>query len=102
MMNAIEIAKILISHAQIAYGLMGIDQNIIDANSVLEWINNQKIKCFDKSSVTTKFKNRKAFKGKKIDKILSILIEQGYLKHYKDPTTKKPTDMYVVNPKIYL
>ena len=98
--NAIEIIKNLIPHTKYVYGLKGKNQIETDAHTILEWIKISGIRQFTKTEVVNKFKNRSIHKSNRLDKGLNFLCENHFIKQIKDLSTKKPTEIFIVNPKL--
>ncbi|MEM7618393.1 MAG: YfjI family protein [Pseudomonadota bacterium] len=102
MQDAIDLARLLKHHAVAAYSLMGADQTLSNARDILEWLLATSPKYFSKSTILNAFRNRKFGKKKHIDEALQLLIEHNMLsEEHADHSTRKPTVIHFVNPKIY-
>lgn len=102
MMNALDLAALLIQHTLAAYGLMGSDQEMEDAKEVLNWILKSNSESFTRTQITTAMKHKGAGKSKRLGEALSILIDRNFIYAHKDFSTVKPTMHYFTNPVLQI
>lgn len=101
MQNAITTAELLMEHAVAAYGSMGADIEISDAKELLEWIRAQGATKLTKTDIVNAMRNRQMGKKERLAKALAVLVERNYLSSaHLDTSTKKPTEVYFVNPTL--
>lgn len=101
MNNAITLARLLMDHAVAAFSLMGTDEEITDAKSLYEWLKTQKVRFLKKSEIINAMRNRHMGKKKRLQAALANLIERNFLSTaHLDCSTRKPTEVYFVNPNI--
>lgn len=102
MEKAITLARLLMEHAVAAYNMMGADIETSDAKELLEWLKTQKQNRLTKSQIINAMRNRQAGKKERLKKALVLLEERNILSAvHVDNSTRKPTDVYFVNPDIY-
>ena len=100
MARALEIATLLTQHAIAAYNLMGADQCLQDAKELFYWIEHYGNNSFTKSKITYEMRHRKLGKKERLTKALDILVERNILQEQTDRSTRKPTTIFLVNPKL--
>jgi len=100
-LKAIGLCELLISHAQVAFGMMGCDQDVGDAEVILKWIISEGEESFKRSDCHQKFSGR----FRKLDRLLKALdILHGWnvisnLESVKPKVgTGRPSIVYRVNP----
>lgn len=99
--NAMQLARLLMEHTVVVYGLMGMDDETKDAKDVLEWLRTISKSRLTKSEIINAMRNRNMGKKNRLDKALSLLIERNVLSvSHTDFSTRKPTDVYFINPEI--
>lgn len=98
--QAVALGRLLIPHAQAAFGLLGTDGVDSDGAAIVKWV---------QANGLTEFSRRecqKAMEGRfrnleRLNKALQRLEQQDVLRHYtKRQTGKTPSEMYRVNPKL--
>lgn len=98
MMNALQIASLLTTHALAAFNLIGIDQTIEDAKTVNRWLRSRNAPSFTQSEIVLAMRNKKMSKPERLQKALLILQERNIISAPVKLTTRKPTTLYHVNP----
>ena len=102
MNNAIQLAHLLIDHTLAAYGIMGADREVSDAKELLEWLKTQNTKSLAKSQIINAMRNRKMGVKERLNKAIAVLMDRNILSAvHRDYETRKPTDIYFINPAIY-
>jgi hypothetical protein len=100
MARAIQLAQLLIPHAQAAFGLLGTDAVDTDALSILRWIRAGELAEF------TKREAQKAQEGRfrnveRLQKALDRLVQQDVLRSFKRHNKGAPASVvFRVNPKV--
>ena len=98
--RAVRLAKLLIPHAQAAFGLLGTDAADTDAAAVVKWLQANELPEF------TRREAQKAQEGRfrsvdRLQKALSRLEQQDALREFKRHNKgAPPTTAYRVNPKV--
>lgn len=98
--RAVRLARLLIPHAQAAFGLLGTDATDIDAVAVLKWIQANDLPDFTRRAA------QKAQEGRfrsieRLNKALERLEHQDVLREFKRHNKgAPPTTAYRVNPKV--
>ena len=100
MTNALDLSELLIQHAQAAFSLIGADHVVEDAKAIFQWIYAEKLEVLKRSECHLKFRTRFQ-KVDKLKKALENLCDRNILGAEEKLSTKKPTIIYPVNPKIY-
>jgi len=99
--RAINLANLLIKHAQAAFDLMGVDQVTDDARAIFNWITVNHLKQFTRNEV------RKAFKGRwtKAERLKNALIDLQnrdiICGSFKAETEGRYAETYPVNPSLW-
>lgn len=102
MKNACRIAIYCISHAKIAFSIMGTSESVIKANFVL-----RKLESIDSLEITKRdiyllCRSRYFKKAEDINDALELLVEHGYIRVKKGIDTntvgRKPSPVYELNP----
>ena len=94
MIRAIEICRLLIDHAVVAFGYMNLDTDIQKAKDILDWIKDIESTSFTKADLTKKFRHRMS--ADEIEVPLSILIRRNII---GEPIKEgKKTIKYEINP----
>lgn len=100
---AITIARLLMEHAVAAYNMMGADIETNDAKELLEWLKTKKTDRLTKSEIINAMRNRQMGKKDRLGKALGVLTDRNILSvPHADKTTRKPTDVYFINPDIFI
>ncbi len=100
---AITIARLLMEHAVAAYNMMGADIETNDAKELLEWLKTKKTDMLTKSEIINAMRNRQMGKKDRLGKALGVLTDRNILSvPHADKTTRKPTDVYFINPDIFI
>lgn len=100
--RAIHLARLLIPHAQAAFGLLGTDATDSDATAIVKWI-----KAGDREEFTRR-EAQKAQEGRfrsveRLQKALARLEQQDVLREFRRHNKgAPPTACYRVNPKVLL
>jgi putative DNA primase/helicase len=96
--RAIKLAWLLIEHAKVAFDSMAIDPAIDDAKYLATWIKSQGEAQFNRRYAHRlgRFTNSP---GTRLDRALELLIERNMISHQQTLETRKPTLIYLVNPK---
>ena len=100
-MRGVALAKVLIPHAQEAFGLLGADAADSDATAILRWIRAEGGALFKRSSC------QKAMEGRfrsvdRLTKAAERLIQRDVLRESKEPNKNAPPSVwYHVNPKCF-
>jgi len=98
--RAIRLARVLIPHAQAAFGLLGTDSTDVDALAVLKWIRNRGEEVF------TRHDAHKAMQGRftsidKLKKAMERLDSMDCVREFKRANKgAKPSICYRVNPSL--
>lgn len=101
--RAITIARLLMEHAVAAFNMMGADIETNDAKELLEWLKTKKTDRLTKSEIINAMRNRRMGKKERLAKALGILTDRNILSMlHTDKTTHKPTDVYFINPDIFI
>lgn len=101
MERAVRLARLLIPHAQAAFGILGTDAVEIDAAAILKWIRAGERQSF------TRREAQKAQEGRfrnveRLQKALERLGHQDVVREFKRANRgAPPTTCYAVNPKVY-
>lgn len=102
MQKAIQLARLLMEHAVAAYNMMGADTETNDAKELFEWLKTKRTDRHTKSHIINAMHSRHMGKKGRLDKALSVLIQRNIISDlYCDKSTKKPTNVYFVNPEIF-
>lgn len=97
--RAVELARLLIAHAQEAFGTLGADVADADAVAILRWARAERLATFKRSTC------QKAMEGRfrsvaKLTAAAQRLIERNVLQEWKEPNKGAPPSVwYRVNPK---
>jgi hypothetical protein len=103
MEKAVTVARLLMEHAVAAYNMMGADPETNDAKELLEWLKTKKVDRLTKTDIIKAMHNRKMGKKDRLAKALGVLVDRNILSvPHTDNTTRKPKDVYFINPDIYL
>lgn len=99
MQRAIDLARLLIVHAQSAFGLLGTDAVDTDAAAILKWARGNDLAEFSQRDCQKAMEGRfRAFE--RLTKALQRLEQQHVLRGYTQRNKgTRPTQMYRVNPK---
>ena len=101
MENALELCKLLIEHAKVAFGYIGADPAIEDAKSAFQWITKEQRESFKQTDLLRTGKFNKS-KVDRLHKALEILRDRHIISDARrEDTPRKPTIFYDVNPGIY-
>jgi len=101
MEKALDLAELLIQHAQAAFELMGADQITDDAKAIFQWITNKNLKQFTKNDIRKDLKGRWT-KQERLNKALDDLQSRDILgKSFKIKTNGRHATVYPVNPLIF-
>lgn len=98
--RAVRLARLLIPHAQAAFGLLGTDAADADAAALLKWARAGELEEF------TRREAQKAQEGRfrsveRLQKALARLVQQDVLREFKRHNKgAPPTTAYRVNPKV--
>ncbi len=101
MKNALAIAAALKQHALAAFGLMGVDQATEDAIVIYRWVKLCNKLTLTQSELVLAMRNRKLGKSERLTKALQVLQERYIISEPRKLTTRKPTTVYMVNPRIF-
>lgn len=97
--RAVELARLLIPHAQEAFGLLGADVADADAMAILRWARAEGLASFKRSTC------QKAMEGRfrnvaRLTAAAQRLIERDVLREVKEPNRGAPPSVwYLINPK---
>ena len=101
MKNAIRLMETFIHHSIAAFDLMGADQDILNARSIIRWIKRQQLSAITErdlfNQVRSQFRTVDQMRGP-----LGILIERGYIRRLevpKDGPGRKPSPLLLVRPQ---
>ncbi|NDY55202.1 DUF3987 domain-containing protein [Desulfovibrio sulfodismutans] len=104
MENALTAATILAAHATAAYGLMGSDPQLECAQSILKWIERDRVSSFTARDAMGKVKGRYPTMDK-VNAGLAILEERAFIFSASQDTRKgpgrRPSAVYTVNPHTF-
>lgn len=98
--RAVALGRLLIPHAQAAFGLLGTDGADADAGAIVKWIRGNELQEFSRREC------QKAMEGRfrtleRLTKALQRLQHQDVLRHHTIRNKgARPTEMCVVNPKL--
>lgn len=101
MERALDLGRLLVPHAQAAFGLLGTDAVDADADAVLKWVRANGLQEFERPQC------HKALEGRfrKVDRLIKALdrLEQHHvLRGYNRPNRNaRATPMYRVNPNAH-
>jgi putative DNA primase/helicase len=100
MERSLDLCELLIKHAQAVFELMGADEVIADAKYVLRWVMEREKAFFKRSDC------QRALRGRfrrisRLIRALEVLIERNFISAPEKLTTKKPTIIHHINPKIF-
>lgn len=99
MQRAIDLCRPLITHAMLAFDLMAVDPTLEDAKFIYQWIREQNSNRFIKSNLRRSNRFRRADK-ERLERALEVLIERGIISDLQKLNTRKPTLIYMVNPRV--
>lgn len=100
MNNALNIAHQLMSHARVAYTLMGLDDSVKHAKAIYDWLIDTKFPEVTRTDLTLAMKHR--LKSAQINEGIKELEERNMVQTIERPSTgTKPTSVYRINPAIY-
>ena len=100
MERSLDLCEMLIKNAQATFELMGGDQICSDAQYVLKWVIEQHEAFFKRSDCQQSLRSRFRRVGRLI-KALEVLTERHYISPPEKLTTKKPTVIHHINPRIF-
>lgn len=103
MRAAIQLGLLLIEHAKIAFGLMGVDDAIECARAVLKWIMREKLHSFTGRACLERLKGRWP-KMALLEPGFIVLEERGYIRAEDSPPSKRGpgrrSQRFLVNPSV--
>lgn len=100
MNNALNIAHQLISHARVAYTLMGLDDSVKHAKAIYDWLIDTKFLEVTRTQLTVAMKHH--LKSPQIDKAIKELEERNMVHTFeRTGTGTKKICVYRINPAIY-
>lgn len=99
MQAVLQLARLLTEHAKAAFFLMGADEAIECARSILKWITQERLELFTARACLEKVKGRWP-KMSLVNPDLSILEERSYIiPQEREPQGRgRPSKVYLVNP----
>ncbi|WP_418648795.1 YfjI family protein [Thauera butanivorans] len=98
--QAVALGRLLIPHAQAAFGLLGTDGVDTDGAAIVKWVQANGLAEFSRREC------QKAMEGRfrsleRLNKALQRLQQQDVLRHYtRREKGKTPSEMHIVNPKL--
>jgi len=98
--RSLDLCEKLIIHAQATFELLGGDQVYADARYVLKWVIEQPEAFFKRSDCQQALRSR----FRRVDRLikaLEVLSERNYISSPEKLTTKKPTVIHHINPRIF-
>lgn len=99
MQQALDLAAVFASHAEIAFEVMGADVAIEGAKKVWRWIEKGRFEFFKKRNCFAGLKSHFK-KVVNIEPALEVLEERNYLSSFTHKTRGRPSVIYTVNPEI--
>ncbi len=99
--KALDLATLLIQHAQAAFELMGTDQVTDDAKTIFQWITDKTLEQFTKNEIRKALKGRWT-KAERLNKALDDLRGREILgEPFQSKTDGRYATTYPVNPSIF-
>lgn len=99
--RALDLCRVLIPHAEAAFGALGADDTDADALAVFKWITTGERREFTRREAQRAMHNRFS-KVERLNAALAILRDQDVISGEKKSTTGgRPSAFYLVNPKLY-
>lgn len=95
--KAIELCKLLITHAKAAFAIIGTDETVAGAKKLFKWIEAHGFKSFTKHGCHRSLHGT-FNKVEQLEKPLKVLEERHIIKENKIKTTGRPSVYYEVNP----
>lgn len=100
--HAITMARLLMGHTVAAFNLMGLDNEAKDAQELFEWVKTRAEDRLTKTEIINAMHNRRMGKKERLGKAIEALINRNILSQvHLDTSTRKPTDVYFINPAIF-
>lgn len=102
MQAVLNLANLLIEHAKAAFFLLGADEAIECARTILKWISDDRLDSFTARSCLEKVKGRWP-KMSLVNPGLAVLEERGFIMQRERESSGKgrPSKVYLVNPLIF-
>lgn len=100
MERTLDLAELLIKHAQAAFETMGDDPSLDDAKTILKWILKERRGSFKQNECHKALRSRFR-KVERLLKALSLLADHNIISRPERFETKKPSTVYRVNPAIF-
>jgi replicative DNA helicase len=102
--SASKLAEFWIAHAKAAFGLMGVDEAVADAQHIVEWIKRRQQTSFSKRDVHQECRGR--FKrAAELEEPLGLLEERGYVRRRpeipREGPGRSPSPVFDVNPCLF-
>ena len=99
LMQAMEIGDFYHAHAKAAFGLMGTDSTVDQAEYILEWLKKHDYSRIRKSELQQGLRGRFP-RAAMLDEPLALLTEYGWLRQTAEESTgtHKPTTWFEINP----
>ena len=97
--RSLDLCERLIKHAQAVFELMGGDEVSADGKHVFRWAMEQHKTFFKRSDCQQALRGRFR-RVSRLIKALELLTERNYISAPEKLTTKKPTIVYHINPKL--
>jgi hypothetical protein len=96
--NALDIAELLIKHAIIVFNTAGINQATSDAKEIWQWLKIRGQLQFTQTEIVRAMKNKKLHNPDRLQQALIILQKHHLISEPAKKPTRKPTTYYHVNP----
>lgn len=102
--NAIRIGNYFLAHAQAAFSMMGVDQGVEDARSLLRWLERHKPPVFTRQEMFSGVSRSVFRKVADLDAPLRLLEEHGYILRLPAPERtgpgRPPSPSWRVHPSV--
>ncbi|HCE66863.1 MAG: hypothetical protein A2X82_11625 [Geobacteraceae bacterium GWC2_55_20] len=94
MENALELCSLLVSHAKMAFDIVGTDETISGAKKIYNWMQRNKFEGFSKTTCLRSLH----MSADKMDKPLKVLEDRDIIRSHKIDTGGRASNCYEVNP----
>lgn len=96
MENALELCSLLVSHAKMAFGIIGTDGTMAEAKKIYQWMQRNGFNGFSKTTCQRALH----LMADKLDKSLKVLEDRHIIRKHKIDTGGRPSECYEVNPAL--
>jgi hypothetical protein len=98
MVNALQLSRLLIDHALVAFNLMGDDEATEDAKWIWQWILSKQKSPVTQSELLLGTHNKKLGRVERLNKALQVLRNRNLISQPIKLPTRKPTTVYYIHP----